>query len=68
MRVLIDECLPRRLAKVLEGSQAKMVAEAGWAGTTNGRLLALAEQELDVFVAIDQNLVSQQNLAGRQPA
>lgn len=68
MRVLIDECLPRRLAVALIDVEAKTVPDAGWAGKTNGELIALAEAEFDVFVTIDQNLVHQQNLEGRQLA
>lgn len=68
MRVLIDECLPRRLAGVFVGIEARTVPEAGWAGKSNGELLTLAESEFDVFVTIDQNLIHQQNLKGRRLA
>jgi hypothetical protein len=34
----------------------------GWAGIKNGRLLALAEKEFDVFVTVDRNLSFQQHL------
>jgi hypothetical protein len=34
----------------------------GWAGIENGRLLALAEKEFDVFVTVDRNLSFQQHL------
>ena len=34
----------------------------GWAGTKNGALLRLAEQEFDLFLTNDQNLEHQQNL------
>ena len=34
----------------------------GWGGITNGKLLALAQQNFDVFVTVDQNLEYQQNL------
>ena len=34
----------------------------GWAGIKNGKLLALAEQEFDVFITVDRNLSFQQNL------
>ncbi len=66
MRVLIDECLPRRLVTVLVGVEAKTVPDAGWAGKSNGELLELAETEFEVFVTIDQNLVQQQSLQDRQ--
>ncbi|HEV2292968.1 MAG TPA: hypothetical protein VGR35_03880 [Tepidisphaeraceae bacterium] len=38
------------------------VAQAGWAGVSNGELLALAETEFDAFVTIDRNLEHQQLL------
>ena len=34
----------------------------GWAGITNGKLLALAEDEFDVFVTVDRYLSFQQHL------
>ena len=34
----------------------------GWAGVKNGALLALAEQDFDVFITVDRNLAFQQNL------
>jgi len=35
----------------------------GWAGKTNGELLALAEGEFDVLLTADQNVPFQQNLS-----
>jgi hypothetical protein len=34
----------------------------GWATIENGELLALVEQEFDVFITVDRNLSFQQNL------
>jgi len=34
----------------------------GWGGITNGKLLALAQEEFDVFVTVDQNIEHQLNL------
>ena len=62
MRLLIDECIDRRLTKELKGHLAKTVPQAGWAGIKNGRLLALAEKEFDVFITVDRNLSFQQVL------
>ena len=62
MRILIDECLPRKLRLLLIGHEAITVTQAGWSGIKNGKLLALAELGFDVFITIDQNLSSQQNL------
>lgn len=62
MKVLLDECLPRRLAKALAGHEATTVQEAGWSGKTNGDLLRLMHGKFEVFITIDSNLISQQNL------
>jgi predicted nuclease of predicted toxin-antitoxin system len=62
MRVLLDECLPRRLKALLPGHEVKTVPEAGWAGKKNGELLKLAVGSFEVFVTVDQNLSYQQNL------
>lgn len=62
MRVLLDECVPRKLRRELPGHDVLTVTERGWSGVKNGRLLALAEVEFDVFLTVDQNLKFQQNL------
>ncbi len=62
MRVLLDECLPRRLRPAIVGYDVATVSDAGWAGKSNGELLRLAVDEFDVFVTVDQNLPAQQNL------
>ena len=63
MKVLLDECLPKRLADRLSGHEIKTVPQMGWAGVKNGELLALAEKEFEVFLTVDQNLPFQQNLS-----
>jgi hypothetical protein len=62
MRVLIDECLDWRLAKSLPGHSVTSVQRMGWAGIKNGRLLALAESQFDVFITGDRNSSFQQNI------
>jgi hypothetical protein len=42
LRVLLDECLPRRFGAALQGHVVTTVPQAGWAGLTNGALLPLA--------------------------
>lgn len=65
MKVLLDECLPRRLKRDLSGHQIFTVLEMGWAGVKNGALLRLIQDAaFDVFVTIDGNLSYQQNLKG----
>jgi predicted nuclease of predicted toxin-antitoxin system len=63
MRVLLDECLPRKLKHQFSGHEVATVQEKGWSGTKNGALMKLANGLFDVFVTADQNLQYQQNLA-----
>lgn len=62
MKVLLDECVPRKLGRELADHQVFTVTERGWSGIKNGNLLALAAPEFDVFLTVDQNLKYQQNL------
>jgi hypothetical protein len=62
VRILLDECLPRKLKKELEGNEVFTVPEMGWAGIKNGALIKLAETQFDVFITIDNNLEFQQNI------
>ncbi|MBV8208901.1 MAG: DUF5615 family PIN-like protein [Burkholderiaceae bacterium] len=62
MRVLLDECVDRRLARDIVGHDVKTARQMGWSTIKNGELLALASQNFDVFVTVDRNLVFQQNL------
>ena len=63
MNVLLDECVDRRLGRELPGFNVRTVAEQGWAGVTNGELLARAALEFDVFLTVDRNLPFQQHLS-----
>ncbi|MEP6673126.1 MAG: DUF5615 family PIN-like protein [Chthoniobacter sp.] len=62
MKILLDECIDRRLARDLKGHVVKTAPQMGWADIKNGRLLALAEKEFEVFVTMDRNLSFQQHL------
>jgi predicted nuclease of predicted toxin-antitoxin system len=62
VKVLLDECLDRRLARDLDGHDVVTVPQAGWAGLKNGELLRLAQAQFDVFVTVDRNLSFQQHL------
>ena len=46
----------------MTGHQVQTVVQMGWAGLTNGRLLAEAANEFDVILTADQNIEFQQNL------
>ncbi len=63
MNVLLDECVPARLARSLAERSVTTVQRRGWAEIKNGDLLALAEQEFDAFITVDRRLSDQQDLA-----
>jgi hypothetical protein len=63
MNILLDECTPRALKKRLPHLAIRTVQDMGWSGVKNGKLLALADPQFDVFITTDKNLRYQQNLA-----
>lgn len=63
MNILLDECTPHAVKKRLPHLAIRTVQEMGWSGVKNGKLLALADQQFDVFITTDKNLRYQQNLA-----
>jgi predicted nuclease of predicted toxin-antitoxin system len=62
MRLLLDECMPRRLKREFAGHEVKTAREAGFAGLKNGALLRAANASFDVLVTVDRNIPYQQNL------
>jgi predicted nuclease of predicted toxin-antitoxin system len=62
MRLLLDECVPRRLRRDLVGHSVSTVEEAGFKGLKNGQLLGAAAGSHDVLVTVDKNIPFQQNL------
>ncbi len=60
MRVILDECLPRRLELALTGHVVSTVSPAGWAGISNEKLLARISRNYDAFLTVDKNLPAQQ--------
>ena len=66
MKILLDECVPWPMHKLLASHACTSVQQRGWGGIKNGDLLSLAESEFDLFITSDQNIRYQQNLAGRR--
>jgi hypothetical protein len=62
MKLLLDECIDRRLIREFVGYDIKIVPQMGWSGVKNGKLLTLAQKEFDVFITVDRNLSFEQNL------
>ena len=69
MKVLLDECVPRKLKYSLPDHECRTVPESGLVGKKNGALLGLAESAgFEIFVTMDKGLEYEQNLAGRSIA
>ena len=65
MRILLDDQLPRQLAREIPGHYVRTVQQQGWSGLGTGELLRrAAAQGFEIFVTADQNLQFQQNLSG----
>jgi hypothetical protein len=62
VRLLLDECVPRRLRRELSDHEVRTVPEMGWAARQNGELLKLASNLFDVFITVDQRLSYQQDV------
>ena len=63
MRVLLDECLPRRFADEFPEHEVRTVASEGWRGLKNGELLTRAAERFDAFLTIDAVISHQQYVA-----
>lgn len=62
MNILLDECVPARLARELAPHSVTTVQRRGWAGIKNGDLLALAQNEFDVLITVDRRISEGQEL------
>lgn len=69
MRILLDECIPRKLKYALPEHECQTAPEADMANKKNGVLLSLAERAgFELFLTVDKGLQYEQNLAGRRIA
>lgn len=62
MKVLLDECVPKRLRREFAEHQVSTVDEAGFKSLKNGDLLRAASGRFEVLITVDRNLPFQQNL------
>jgi predicted nuclease of predicted toxin-antitoxin system len=66
MKILLDECVPRKLKTRFIGHECRTASEAGFAGKENGELLRLAEHTgYDVLLTLDRGMAYQLNMRGR---
>jgi predicted nuclease of predicted toxin-antitoxin system len=67
MKLLLDECLPKKLKHRFVGHECRTVSEANLKGKLNGELLTLAEGSgFDVLITSDKGLEYEQNYSGRR--
>ena len=63
MRVLLDECVPKRLGRSFPAHDVRTIPQMNWCGKKNGELLSLMTAAgFEVLLTVDQNIVHQQNL------
>ena len=66
MKLVIDECLPKRLIHVFTKHEAWTVPQIGLAGAKDRKLLdELDNRNIDVFITIDGNIEYQQRFSNR---
>lgn len=57
MLVLLDESVPRQLARAMAEHEVRTVAQMGWSSTENGELLRLAATAgFGALITADRNL------------
>lgn len=63
MKILLDECVSKRLKKHLEEFEVFTVIELNLSGIKNGTLMSYCvNNSFDLLLTIDKNMVFQQNL------
>ena len=68
MKILLDECVPWPIRRLLTGHTCSTAQRMGWGAVKNGDLLKLAEPSFDLFLTSDQGIEYQQNLTNRRIA
>ena len=63
MKLLLDECAPKRLRNDFPGHEIWTVEELGLKRLKNGDFSRAAAEEFDVVITIDRRMATQQNLS-----
>jgi hypothetical protein len=64
VRVLLDNCVDVRFARLITGHEVVHARDVGWQELSNGKLLAAAEEAgFAVLITTDKNIRNQQNMA-----
>jgi len=63
MKILLDECVTKRMKPYLSDYEVYTVTEMRWNGLKNGKLMALCiDNNFDLLLTIDKNLLFQQKI------
>jgi predicted nuclease of predicted toxin-antitoxin system len=63
MKILLDECITKKLKIYLSEFEIFTVSELGISGLKNGKLMTFCnDNNYDILLTIDKNLMYQQNL------
>ena len=62
MKLLLDENLSLDFRHYLPGHDVRTAQYMGWKGRGNGELLALAKDDFDVLITLDQSMEFEQNI------
>ncbi len=63
MKILLDECVTKRLKPYVSNYEVYTVTEMRWNGIKNGKLMALCiDNNFDLLLTIDKNLLFQQKI------
>jgi predicted nuclease of predicted toxin-antitoxin system len=65
VRILLDACVPRRIAWELPGHEIRAAPQMGWADLDDGPLLDAMAGMFDVLVTVDKSLPKKQRLNTR---
>ena len=61
MKLLLDECVPRRLKHDFVGYEISTIDEAGFKGLKNSKLISATNGIFEVLITVDKNIEYQQN-------
>ncbi len=63
-RLLLDECVPKRLARLIVGHEARTVSDMQWTSAPDRSLLRRASDEgFDAVITVDRSLAFQQRVS-----
>jgi len=67
MKIIIDECLPKKIVQIFVEHEVQTIPQIGLAGTNDGYLLdELDLRDVDIFVTMDGNIEYQQRFYERK--